>query len=49
MTFLSINGINNTPGIMGAREETEKVNSHNIVNNTISKIDIFLLLIEIIY
>jgi two-component SAPR family response regulator len=47
--FFSINGINNTPDIIGVGKETKKINFYNVINNVIFKINIFLFLIKIIY
>jgi hypothetical protein len=49
ITSFSTDGIDDILGIIGIREETEEVNSHNIINNIISKINIFFFLIKIIY
>jgi hypothetical protein len=49
ITFFSIGGVDDAPGIMDIGEETEKIDSYNTINNTISRINIFLFLIKIIY
>jgi 5'-3' exonuclease len=48
ISFL-ISGVDNISGIIGIGEKTEKIDSYNIINNIISRIDIFLFLIKIIY
>jgi predicted Zn-dependent protease len=47
--FFSINKINNIPNIINTKKETKEINFYNIINNIISKINIFFLLIKIIY
>lgn len=49
MISLSTGGVDDAPGIMGAGEEAEEVDSHSAVDNAVSGTGIFPLLIETIY